>query len=109
MIRRPPRSTLFPYTTLFRSQFRELGEFRKDQPRQFLLLRFALKSQVVTGAFDGEQLRFRGNHFQRLRQLGDGAEGVSGATYEQSRGAQVGEMLGALLIGLARGMERIRQ
>src|SRR2546430_9843387 len=25
MIRRPPRSTLFPYTTLFRSQFR-LGE-----------------------------------------------------------------------------------
>src|SRR2546427_4739233 len=27
MIRRPPRSTLFPYTTLFRSQF--LGEVRK--------------------------------------------------------------------------------
>src|SRR2546430_2849048 len=25
MIRRPPRSTLFPYTTLFRSQPRELG------------------------------------------------------------------------------------
>src|SRR2546428_9134259 len=24
MIRRPPRSTLFPYTTLFRSPFREL-------------------------------------------------------------------------------------
>src|SRR2546422_5709462 len=27
MIRRPPRSTLFPYTTLFRSQFRVLLEF----------------------------------------------------------------------------------
>src|SRR2546425_9570169 len=28
MIRRPPRSTLFPYTTLFRSFFgREIGEF----------------------------------------------------------------------------------
>src|SRR5256885_7076390 len=26
MIRRPPRSTLFPYTTLFRSQHRELDE-----------------------------------------------------------------------------------
>src|SRR3712207_8087664 len=26
MIRRPPRSTLFPYTTLFRSQDRELHE-----------------------------------------------------------------------------------
>ena len=25
MIRRPPRSTLFPYTTLFRSQLKELG------------------------------------------------------------------------------------
>src|SRR5260221_3816971 len=25
MIRRPPRSTLFPYTTLFRSPFPELG------------------------------------------------------------------------------------
>src|SRR2546430_10610806 len=32
MIRRPPRSTLFPYTTLFRSQ----REQRGDQP--FLLL-----------------------------------------------------------------------
>src|SRR2546422_5444879 len=26
MIRRPPRSTLFPYTTLFRSQLRILGQ-----------------------------------------------------------------------------------
>src|SRR5438067_11035764 len=26
MIRRPPRSTLFPYTTLFRSQYRNLSE-----------------------------------------------------------------------------------
>src|SRR5256886_17204570 len=26
MIRRPPRSTLFPYTTLFRSLLEELGE-----------------------------------------------------------------------------------
>src|SRR3712207_7278715 len=27
MIRRPPKSTLFPYTTLFRSYFREFGTF----------------------------------------------------------------------------------
>src|SRR2546430_12198477 len=26
MIRRPPRSTLFPYTTLFRSEFRPSGQ-----------------------------------------------------------------------------------
>src|SRR3712207_8680901 len=31
MIRRPPRSTLFPYTTLFRSRFNEEGvEIRDD-------------------------------------------------------------------------------
>src|SRR2546425_6234629 len=31
MIRRPPRSTLFPYTTLFRSQiFVETGTYRGD-------------------------------------------------------------------------------
>src|SRR2546425_4116302 len=28
MIRRPPRSTLFPYTTLFRSRFQLIGEDR---------------------------------------------------------------------------------
>src|SRR2546430_4255146 len=28
MIRRPPRSTLFPYTTLFRSQVRQVGRGR---------------------------------------------------------------------------------
>src|SRR5256885_11693709 len=29
MIRRPPRSTLFPYTTLFRSQYRERAIVRR--------------------------------------------------------------------------------
>src|SRR3712207_9019609 len=29
MIRRPPRSTLFPYTTLFRSRRRPLGELQQ--------------------------------------------------------------------------------
>src|SRR2546422_4838507 len=30
MIRRPPRSTLFPYTTLFRSRHRDVGRVRGD-------------------------------------------------------------------------------
>src|SRR2546427_7993370 len=37
MIRRPPRSTLFPYTTLFRSHHREqLGHFKRlpQRPRR---------------------------------------------------------------------------
>src|SRR3712207_7786233 len=33
MIRRPPRSTLFPYTTLFRSQLGALRHERRRQPR----------------------------------------------------------------------------
>src|SRR3712207_8938461 len=32
MIRRPPRSTLFPYTTLFRSPHRERGAARRVVP-----------------------------------------------------------------------------
>src|SRR2546422_1166614 len=32
MIRRPPRSTLFPYTTLFRSQFKYCGIVKLDHP-----------------------------------------------------------------------------
>src|SRR2546425_3384092 len=34
MIRRPPRSTLFPYTTLFRSAPRALRALRAGGPRQ---------------------------------------------------------------------------
>src|SRR3712207_8641093 len=38
MIRRPPRSTLFPYTTLFRSQGRRLGRSRRPTERRIFLL-----------------------------------------------------------------------
>src|SRR5258705_7256572 len=37
MIRRPPRSTLFPYTTLFRSVFRdEVLKWFRSKPTHFL-------------------------------------------------------------------------
>src|SRR3712207_7206897 len=38
MIRRPPRSTLFPYTTLFRSleHFGVLAQVRPDEPAEVL-------------------------------------------------------------------------
>src|SRR2546422_4653376 len=39
MIRRPPRSTLFPYTTLFRSLRSGIGGFDQELVRQFLLHR----------------------------------------------------------------------
>src|SRR5256885_6591777 len=42
MIRRPPRSTLFPYTTLFRS----LGRQNRAQPRE-ALVEIAVHQHVV--------------------------------------------------------------
>src|SRR2546422_4082497 len=40
MIRRPPRSTLFPYTTLFRSQWRLLAEGAPDDATADYLHRY---------------------------------------------------------------------
>src|SRR3712207_7723062 len=57
MIRRPPRSTLFPYTTLFRSQLREVV------PGGLL--------QVPVGAAAG-QLHQRGLHRGDVDALGGG-------------------------------------
>src|SRR3712207_7373466 len=45
MIRRPPRSTLFPYTTLFRSQ-----DGVAHQPRQRALVAVDRRDQVLEGA-----------------------------------------------------------
>src|SRR3712207_8696750 len=37
MIRRPPRSTLFPYTTLFRSAHADVAELREDSQQAEVL------------------------------------------------------------------------
>src|SRR2546425_8247741 len=42
MIRRPPRSTLFPYTTLFRSRMAMLGRGRMTHPLPETLVPHAL-------------------------------------------------------------------
>src|SRR5436190_9343889 len=39
MIRRPPRSTLFPYTTLFRSPLEETHDVAQLSPQEEVLLR----------------------------------------------------------------------
>src|SRR3989449_8305412 len=54
MIRRPPRSTLFPYTTLFRSQRRIIeAPGQKLDPDSLEALGFKLFGQVL---FDGPPL-----------------------------------------------------
>src|SRR3989442_11029082 len=52
MIRRPPRSTLFPYTTLFRSQLGSLGALPLHVAEAVLQLRQALGDGLVTLGID---------------------------------------------------------
>src|SRR5256886_10149286 len=63
MIRRPPRSTLFPYTTLFRSPLRD--HLRPEQDVD-LSLRHALEHPVVRplGAQDRKSTRLNSSHSQ---------------------------------------------
>src|SRR5256885_8258918 len=57
MIRRPPRSTLFPYTTLFRSQLRHHLELRRG--------RQVAEEHERRGAVRGRQSRAeRGQHVE---------------------------------------------
>src|SRR5256885_5617109 len=51
MIRRPPRSTLFPYTTLFRSQSPMLG-FHKQMDNRIKLLEEILSFRMQGVEFD---------------------------------------------------------
>src|SRR3712207_7213630 len=64
MIRRPPRSTLFPYTTLFRSgrdtqQRRSLGLTRNSPPRRFWGLPVTRPDEV---GIDRKSTRLNSSH-----------------------------------------------
>src|SRR2546421_7385081 len=67
MIRRPPRSTLFPYTTLFRS--------RNPDTRAMLLALDVGNTSITVGAFERARLERRWRHATRprasARALGD--------------------------------------
>src|SRR3712207_6866706 len=54
MIRRPPRSTLFPYTTLFRSSSDEITLSKKDKIAQILFERINTVEKGYEGAFTDE-------------------------------------------------------
>src|SRR2546430_7376605 len=62
MIRRPPRSTLFPYTTLFRSHWAD-GGHRTDRTRGQRGIRAARggRSDICGEFMDGHQLQHPGN------------------------------------------------
>src|SRR3989449_11080181 len=64
MIRRPPRSTLFPYTTLFRAAGRHLGDRVTYAAHAYDALAGAAALAVVT-----EWLEYRNPDFDRIKQL----------------------------------------
>src|SRR5438034_10977421 len=60
MIRRPPRSTLFPYTTLFRSpeppQLLAIRQHIAERHEEFRRILAAPPVRKLLGALEGEQL-----------------------------------------------------
>src|SRR3712207_3491747 len=57
MIRRPPRSTLFPYTTLFRSFARRFAQLPEAQQTAFIQLLTMSSADFVSQWFETEPLR----------------------------------------------------
>src|SRR5690349_22028455 len=58
MMRRPPRSTLFPYTTLFRSDLADIARIVIEEMIAVYGYRFVLKEgSRVRGIWDAEELR----------------------------------------------------
>src|SRR2546425_3553069 len=75
MIRRPPRSTLFPYTTLFRSQAVARPNALKPPPRELSVLDAEVVEELAPAAPDAapdaaEQKRVRSEeHTSELQSL----------------------------------------
>src|SRR2546430_9194255 len=68
MIRRPPRSTLFPYTTLFRSEARVVALAGQPTVRHTMTLNLICDHRVLYGAdaaqLDRKSTRLNSSHSQ---------------------------------------------
>src|SRR5258707_8161955 len=112
MIRRPPRSTLFPYTTLFRSlsahgaRYRAGGqsggflrriwrkrrseEHRSElQSRQYLVCRLLLEKKSVLNGADGLSEIASGLVAHGLTIFDSVKKGLNGGSEQQADGAQL--------------------
>src|SRR2546422_10842076 len=77
MIRRPPRSTLFPYTTLFRSPLRHSQTEPRDQPTHPVkVLGEGTRLATIVGALE---LAVNSMHHQAIKTLGRGLREVAWA------------------------------
>src|SRR2546430_9081705 len=70
MIRRPPRSTLFPYTTLFRSL--ELAVPFVEAPNIRVTLIVSAEERIVESVFEEELIGRRGLDHVRRERIRDG-------------------------------------
>src|SRR3712207_7183778 len=77
MIRRPPRSTLFPYTTLFRSEIGEAQGYQRGRRHPF--------SQIAEIRPRGQVGRHRGEHVAAVEGAGDGMRSEEHTSELQSR------------------------
>src|SRR5262245_64051116 len=64
MIRRPPRSTLFPYTTLFRSLFHAMRDLQREPA-----LKVGVSLRVPEAAIDATRSEEHTSELQSLRHL----------------------------------------
>src|SRR2546430_11239620 len=64
MIRRPPRSTLFPYTTLFRSMHPSTWGTGANVEAKYLLLRHAFETLGCRRVEDRKSTRLNSSHSQ---------------------------------------------
>src|SRR5256885_9661437 len=62
MIRRPPRSTLFPYTTLFRSASFDLSKRLKFHPGDFFEDSLPPADVYIMGHIDRKSTRLNSSH-----------------------------------------------
>src|SRR3712207_8518261 len=90
MIRRPPRSTLFPYTTLFRSMLQRVNEtlFPYIPPNMFVTCYYAIldpKSGSLTYANAGHDLPYlcRNGEVEELKARGMPLGLMPGMSYEE--------------------------
>src|SRR3712207_7554272 len=79
MIRRPPRSTLFPYTTLFRS-YLSIGEALRD--RSSLRLTYDRGTlEIVTTSPEHERLKYRMGRDRKSTRLNSSHANISYAVF----------------------------
>src|SRR5256885_9690523 len=97
MIRRPPRSTLFPYTTLFRSHQR--CDFRREKCRSSNRCEW---QRALVAHMLWSRIRFRSTHPHRKRRYAPQKNLVPPAQRETTEEAEQGELRDAP-IGLPGG------